>query len=200
VSDEPKLSPDDPTPDPEGESPHKGTTFVDVVAAGKAAAAKIDTSDGVDADEIVDAAVEGAAKVVPLSHHTISEIRRLLVPIITAIIAALAGGGFVEWRAGEAKDGAIREAEIRAEERTKAAEELDRLRLEIRKAILRDASWDDVSKSLMVDEGKLLSDYEGRPDALDPDVLADLIHDEVENVQAQIELPTRAAPVPAAPR
>jgi hypothetical protein len=57
-----------------------------------------------------------------------------------------------------------------------------------------------VGKSLLVDEGKLLSDYESRPNSLDPDVLADLIHDEVETVQAQIELPTRAAPVPAAPR
>jgi hypothetical protein len=80
------LKPDDPTPDPDPvPEGHEGTTFMELAEVAKAAAAEIDTSDGVDAEEVVDAAVEGASRVVPLSHHAISEIRRLLVPIVTAI-------------------------------------------------------------------------------------------------------------------
>jgi hypothetical protein len=206
-----KLAHDAPTPDPDADAdaPGEGTTFMELAEVAKVAAAEIDTSDGVDGEEVADAALAAAGKVVPLSHHAISELRRLLVPIISAIIAALAGGGFVEWRVGEAKDNAVREAEIRAEERIKAGEErareLERLRTEIRKRVMLDASWDDVGATLEVDEAKILVDVGSAPDSLDPDVLADLIHDEVANVQAQTALPPRPTaqpnePQPAAPR
>jgi hypothetical protein len=204
-----KPAHDAPTPDPDGaDAPGEGTTFMELAEIAKAAAAKIDTSDGVDAEEVVDAALAGAAEVVPLGHHAISELRRLLVPIITAIIAAIAGGGFVEWRVGEAKDSAVQEAESRAEDRIKAGElrarELERLRTEIRKRVLENASWDEVGASLEVDEGKILVDVSAPADSLDPDILADLIHDEVANIQAQAALPPRPdaqpEPQPAAPR
>lgn len=154
-----KLGPDDPTPDPDPESADtavegstevhpaaKGTTFVNVgelKEAAAEAAGKIDLSDGVQAEEVVDAALEATRKVTPTTHHAITELRKLLVPIVTAIISALAAGGFADWRATQAKEAAIKESEIRSEERRKAIEEL---KFEIRKSLIENSSWDEVGK------------------------------------------------------
>lgn len=210
-----KLQPDDPTPDPEtdpvdvvagGEpeaEPNKGTTFVDVVEAAKAAAEEIDASDGVDAEEVVGAALEGAKKIVPLPHHTITELRKLLVPIVTAIITALAAGGFAEWRAVTAKDEAVQEAESLADEKIKAAEEraseLEKLRSEIRKAIIKDASWDDVGAILNVNEDDVVKSLEpvlSQPMAkrvIEEHELKGLVQGQIQELQAQSAIPPRPA-------
>jgi hypothetical protein len=196
------LKPDDPTPDPDTpvDAKAKGTTFVDVVEAAKAAAEGVDTSDGVDAEEVVDAALDGAAKIVPLSHHAISEIRRLLVPILTAIVAAIAGGGFVEWRAGEAKNDAILEAESRIDQKIQEANEasrdLEKLRTEIRKAIIKGASWNDVG-TLQVDEDAVLVTLDSflkEPMAkrvLSEHELKALLEGQIQELQAQSAIPPR---------
>jgi hypothetical protein len=138
---------------------------------------------------------------VPLAHHLVSEVRKLLVPIITVIITALAAGGFAEWRAGAAKDEAVEESEIRAEERAKVAEEkareIEALRTELRKLIIENASWDEVGDTLEVDEARILEAYTGtamkRGGLTDVD-LRNAVHDEVQQIQAQTALPPRPAP------
>ena len=224
------LKPDDPTPDPEEGHPvdavseteavpSKGTTFVDVVEAAKAAAETIDTSDGIQADELVDAAIGAANKVLsssdehpPLGHHVVSEIRRLLVPIVTAIIAAAAGGSFVEWRVGDAKAKAmlqiqstlqdtkaqaIQEVEAKIRESEERAAELERIRTEVRKELLKTASWDGVGETLKVDEAAAVAKaspaYKNVMLRMDPPgsidlTLAELVRLEAQQIKAQTQL------------
>jgi hypothetical protein len=200
VSDEAGLGPEDPTPDPEVKqdpAQGKGTTFLDVTKAAEAAAEKIDTSDGIQAEEVVDAALEGAGKVVPLTHHAISELRRLLVPIVTAVIAAGAGGGFGAWKAEGAKVEAVRQAEQRIEESQTRERDLRHLETEIRKLIIREASWDEVG-ALEINEARVMADVAGitteLPSALAGVDIPDLIQQQIKQVQTEVALPPRPAP------
>jgi hypothetical protein len=211
------LKPDDPTPDPDAKAedpvdvvagdtttdPAKGTTFVDTaVQAAMVAAGEVDTSDGVDGEEVVDAALKAAKEVVPLGHHTITELRKLLVPIVTAIVTALAAGGFAEWRAGTAKDEAVQEAEANADLKIKASEErareLEVIRAEIRKALIKDASWDDVG-TLQVNEAEVIKALDAaltEPMAqrvLKHYELKGLVEGQIQELQAQSAIPSRPA-------
>lgn len=207
-----KLSPNDPTPDPEAPppapppAPRSLQDVVDdvktagkVVCASVSAGEKIAEDGKIDAEEIVDAALE-VAEALPLSHHAITELRKLLVPIITAIIAAAVGGGVGTWQAGMAKDEAVIEAEKRAGEIIREAEartrELEKLRGELRKAILKEASWDEVGTQLKVDKPRVLEEFLLTPAAknLKQGELSALYRDELQQLQAQTALPPRPGP------
>jgi hypothetical protein len=215
-----KLGPDDPTPDPEKVdpvdavaetegAPSKGTTFVDVEKlkeAAKEAVDAVDVSDGVQAEEVVDAAIGAAGKLLgdesgehpPLTHHAISELRKGLVHLVAIIIAAGAGGGFGAWRAEGAKVEAVKQVELKIQQAEEKRAEIERIRTEVRKALLEKASWDEVGATLEVDEeaairgiGGITAGGAGTPPALDMDQLKELVHSEAQQIQAQVKLPPR---------
>ena len=136
----------------------------------------------------------------PLGHHVVSELRRLLVPVVTALIAAAAGGGFGAWKAESARDDAVRQAEQRIQESEDRARDLEDLRTEIRRLVIRESSWDEVGRALTVDEDRVLESValittDSTPTGLKlaPGELAGLVHNQIQQVQAEM-LPPRPAP------
>lgn len=141
-----KLGSEDPTPDagtPAAEvlDLKKETVFREVLGA------SIDASEV--AEEIVKAAEVAAEKAeIPLSHHVVTELRKFLIPVVTALIGMAAGGGLGFLHGESGKENAV-EA-VREE-----SSELEEMKSEIRKLIsdriherVNSGGWSDIGEVL----------------------------------------------------
>jgi len=119
---------------------------------------------------------EGEDKL-PAWRFLIQEIRKLLVPVIVAVVAGGAAGSTISHYQGEdTKEEAVKKAEEKALE-------VDLLRGEIRKIIAEEGNWDEVTKTITVDEN-LFSKVDNR---LDEDSMRRLVKGEARHMAAQRE-------------
>jgi hypothetical protein len=128
----------------------------------------------------------------PFAHHVVSELRKLVGPVLAAAVAgAAAGGGLTLYR----EEGVKQEAVDTASERTMA---LEHARTELTKLLVKRASWDEVGELLLYDEDKLLSEAAAvttsSSSAVKLSELRELLSDQAQQIQAQHALP------PPAPR
>jgi hypothetical protein len=140
-------------------------------------------------DEDDDKQEQEDAAELPAWRFIVQEIRKLLVPVLAALVAGGAAGSTVShFQTEDTKKEAVEEAVEKAGEKAqeKAQEhtqEVERARAMIRKHLITKASWDDVSRTMTVDEDALVKKVYS--DKLDKDAVRRLVKGEVRNMTDQ---------------